>query len=130
MAAQHRRLEVCTELDAAVVKGNPLQLSRLLTNLVDNAERHAVSRITLRVGTSGGQAYLSVSDDGEGIAPEFREKIFERFFRPDASRRRDAGGSGLGLSIAAGIAASHNGTLRVGDAAPGACFTLRLPLHG
>jgi signal transduction histidine kinase len=111
---------VCAELDR-------LRISRLLTNLLDNAERHATSQITVIVRGEGGSAVLEVADDGTGIPVELREVIFKRFARLDASRNRDAGGSGLGLAIARQIAEVHGGTLTVEDSERGARFVLRLP---
>ncbi|MEO3891770.1 HAMP domain-containing sensor histidine kinase [Nonomuraea sp. B5E05] len=112
-----------------VVTGDRLQLARLLTNLMDNADRHAESQITVTVRKEDGQAVLEVLDDGEGIAPDQREVIFERFARLDAARNRDAGGSGLGLPIAREIATAHGGTLTVEDSERGARFVYRMPLR-
>ncbi|WP_449064966.1 sensor histidine kinase [Planomonospora algeriensis] len=124
-----RRVEVIRKLEPGVaVTGDALRLSRLLTNLLDNAERHAVSTVTVTVAAHGDTAVLEVLDDGAGIAPEQREVVFRRFTRLDAARSRDAGGTGLGLSIAREVAQSHGGTLRVEDSPRGARFVLRLPL--
>ncbi|GAA3128095.1 hypothetical protein GCM10010466_18540 [Planomonospora alba] len=132
-AALIRKLE-----PGVTVVGDPLRLARLLTNLVDNAERHAASTVTVTVtasagagpgrGPAGGAAVLEVLDDGAGIAPEQRELVFRRFTRLDAARSRDAGGTGLGLSIAREIAEGHGGTLRIEDSPRGARFVLRIPL--
>ncbi|WP_240506222.1 sensor histidine kinase [Thermoactinospora rubra] len=110
-----------------LIRGDRLQLARLLTNLLDNAERHAESQITVTVARSGGKAVLEVLDDGAGIAPDQREVVFRRFTRLDASRNRDAGGTGLGLPIAREIAHAHHGTLTIEDSDTGARFVLRLP---
>ncbi|MFC4061277.1 sensor histidine kinase [Planomonospora corallina] len=128
-----RRVELIRKLEPGVtVVGDPLRLARLLTNLVDNAERHAVSTVTVTVAAHGGPgtgaAVLEVLDDGAGIAPEQREVVFRRFTRLDAARSRDAGGTGLGLSIAREIAEGHGGTLRIEDSPKGARFVLRIPL--
>jgi signal transduction histidine kinase len=104
-----------------------MRLSRLLTNLMDNAERHATSQITVNVRTQDSMAIVEVIDDGAGIAADLREVIFKRFTRLDASRSRDAGGTGLGLAIARQIAESHDGTLTLEDSERGARFVLRLP---
>ncbi|MFJ5228575.1 ATP-binding protein [Kitasatospora sp. NPDC088391] len=116
---------------ALTVTGNPLRLGRLLTNLLDNARRHARSRIEVRFAAEDGRAVLEVADDGPGIAPADRERIFERFTRLDDARSRDDGGTGLGLPIARDIAALHGGTLTVEDVPGGpggATFRLVLPL--
>ncbi|MFC4013813.1 sensor histidine kinase [Nonomuraea purpurea] len=112
-----------------MVTGDRLQLARLLTNLLDNAERHAESQITVTVRRHDDEAVLEVCDDGAGIAPEHRETVFQRFTRLDASRSRDAGGTGLGLPIAREIARSHGGTLTIEDSDAGARFVTRLPIR-
>ncbi|MEZ7130226.1 sensor histidine kinase [Nonomuraea sp. AD125B] len=123
-----RAKQVITSLrPGVVVSGDPLQLVRLLTNLLDNAERHAERKILVTVRQQGGEAVLEVLDDGAGIAPEHREMVFQRFTRLDASRSRDAGGTGLGLPIAREIARTHGGTLTIEDSDAGARFVLRLP---
>ncbi|MFG2918827.1 sensor histidine kinase [Kitasatospora sp. NPDC048298] len=112
------------------VTGNPLWLGRLLTNLLDNAQRHARRRVTVRLSTDSmtGDAVLDVSNDGPLVDPADRERIFERFTRLDHARSRDDGGTGLGLSIARDIAAIHGGTLTVEDTPDGTTFRTRLPL--
>ncbi|MFF5207038.1 sensor histidine kinase [Streptosporangium sp. NPDC000396] len=126
---RRRSVEVVRELEPGVtVIGDRLRLVRLLTNLLDNAERHATSRVTVKVMEDNGTAVLEVLDDGGGIAPEQREVVFGRFTRLDASRNRDAGGTGLGLPIAREIAEAHNGTLTLEDSTQGARFVLRLPV--
>ncbi|WP_244178823.1 sensor histidine kinase [Streptomyces rubellomurinus] len=111
------------------VPGNPLWLGRLLTNLLDNAQRHARRGVTVRLGTdrASGQAVLDVANDGPPIGPDDREKIFERFARLDDARSRDDGGAGLGLPIARDIAAVHGGTLTVLDTPGATTFRTRLP---
>ncbi|WP_239513769.1 cell wall metabolism sensor histidine kinase WalK [Streptosporangium sp. 'caverna'] len=105
-----------------------LRITRVLVNLLDNAERHATSQITVSVRADGQTAILEVVDDGAGIAVEHREMVFDRFTRLDASRDRDAGGTGLGLAIAREIAEAHDGTLTIEDSERGARFVLRLPV--
>ncbi|WP_282203316.1 sensor histidine kinase [Kitasatospora fiedleri] len=124
------RVRVALDLaDRPLATGNPLWLGRLLTNLLDNARRHAARRVLVRLAfdAAAGQAVLDVTDDGPGIAPADREKVFERFTRLDDARSRDDGGTGLGLSIARDIATLHGGTLTVEDGPGGATFRLRLP---
>ncbi|MBE3015730.1 two-component sensor histidine kinase [Microbispora sp. NEAU-D428] len=110
------------------VHGSRIQLIRLVDNLLSNAQRHAATAVTVDVGSAGGRAVLTVTDDGNGIAPADRERVFERFTRLDEGRRRDAGGTGLGLAISRDIAHAHRGTLRIEDSPRGARFVLRLPL--
>ncbi|MBE1585819.1 sensor histidine kinase [Nonomuraea angiospora] len=109
------------------VRGSHIQLARLLANLVSNAIRHAGSAVDVFVAASDGEVVVTVADDGAGIAPADRERVFERFTRLDDARHRDAGGSGLGLAISRDIARSHGGTLKAEDAPRGASFVLRLP---
>jgi signal transduction histidine kinase len=106
--------------------GDPLRLARLVTNLMDNAERHARSRITVIVRPDGSMAVLEVIDDGPGVAVELRELVFERFIRLADSHDRDPQGTGLGLAIARQIAEAHGGTLTIEDSPRGARFVLRL----
>ncbi|MGI5160062.1 sensor histidine kinase [Microbispora sp. CA-102843] len=123
------RMEIVRDLRQNVfVDCDPLRISRLLVNLLDNAERHATSQITVSVRADGPTATLEVLDDGAGIAPEHRETVFDRFTRLDASRDRDTGGTGLGLAIAREIAEAHRGTLTIQDSERGARFVLRLPV--
>ncbi|MFB4285425.1 sensor histidine kinase [Nonomuraea sp. MTCD27] len=127
--ARPRSKQMVTTLQPeVVVTGDRLRLARLLTNLLDNAERHAESTILVTVRRDD-QAVLEVLDDGAGIAQEQREVVFRRFTRLDASRNRDAGGTGLGLPIAREIAVAHGGTLRIEDSEKGARFVLRLPVR-
>ncbi|MBO2463423.1 sensor histidine kinase [Actinomadura violacea] len=110
------------------VRGVRMQLVRLLGNLLDNAERYADRVIAVEASRDGDHALLTVTDDGVGVAPADRERVFERFTRLDTARSRGAGGTGLGLAIAREIAQAHGGTLRIEDDARGARFALRLPL--
>ncbi|MDX3188266.1 HAMP domain-containing sensor histidine kinase [Streptomyces sp. MN03-5084-2B] len=123
-------VEVRPELHSEpVVQGHAGRLERVLRNLVDNAERHATSRVTITLTADDGHGVLTVRDDGPGIPAEHRERVFDRFARLDDDRaREDDGGSGLGLAIAAEIARTHGGTLRVAESTSGACLELRLPL--
>ena len=112
----------------AVVDGVPLQLERMLRNLVDNATRFAASEVRISLTVQGADAVISVQDDGPGILVEDRERVFERFTRLDDDRSRDTGGSGLGLAIAREIAERHGGAVTVDDSAAGARLTVRIPL--
>ncbi|GAA1829281.1 HAMP domain-containing sensor histidine kinase [Actinomadura chokoriensis] len=111
-----------------VVIGNRSRLSRVLFNLLSNAERYAVAHIEVHARAVGEEAVVEVHDDGPGIRPDDRDRVFERFARLDAARSRDKGGSGLGLPIARQIAIAHGGTLYVANGAYGARLVLRLPL--
>lgn len=97
---------------------------RVLGNLLDNAQRHAASAV--RVEVADGR--VQVDDDGPGVPPADRERVFERFARLDDARGRDAGGSGLGLSIARETAREQGGDVVLGEASGGgACVVLSLP---
>ncbi|MFE3450013.1 sensor histidine kinase [Nonomuraea sp. NPDC059194] len=114
--------------EGVVVEGVLMQLRRALTNLLDNAQRHAESSVAVSLHSDGDFAVLAVQDDGAGISPAERERVFERFTRLDAARSRDAGGTGLGLAIVRDVAVAHRGDIRVDDSPRGARFVLRLPL--
>ena len=113
--------------EGVTVCGDRLRLVRLLTNLLDNAERHADERIDVTVRTEDGFGVLEVLDDGAGIAEQDRELVFQRFSRLAAGKARDAAGTGLGLPIAREIARLHQGTLTIEDSPRGARFVLRIP---
>ncbi len=98
---------------AAVVTGSRVQLSRLLTNLTDNARRHTRTTVSITVAVHDGMVELAVDDDGPGIPEGDRERVFERFTRLDDARARQDGGTGLGLAIANDIAHAHGGSLTV-----------------
>ena len=116
----------------AVVIGDDNRLRQVVANLLGNAVRHtpAGTPIEVAVGTQGRQAVLEVRDHGPGLPPEHAAKVFERFYRVDASRARtQGGGSGLGLSIVTAVVTAHGG--RVGVAPTpggGATFRVELPL--
>lgn len=114
--------------DGVPVLGNRVQLCGVLTNLLVNAQRHACSKVDVIVGRSGDDAVVTVLDDGDGIAPEDRERVFEPFVRLKDGRRRDPKGTGLGLALCRLTADAHHGTLSVEDSPRGARFVLRLPL--
>ncbi|GGK81363.1 hypothetical protein Sme01_63320 [Sphaerisporangium melleum] len=122
--------DVRLDLERAVmVEAASWQITRLFTNLLDNARRHAARGLQVGLRRAGGHAELSVADDGPGVRPADRDRVFQPFVRLDAARSRHHGGAGLGLAIARDIAAAHRGTMHVEDSADGgACFVLRLPL--
>ena len=124
-----RAVNIVSDLRPALVCGDRPQLVRLLTNLLDNAERHAASTVTVRVDRDNGQAVLVVHDDGPEIPADQREVVFHRFSRLDTAGDRDRAGSGLGLPLAREIASHHGGTLTIEDSDHGARFVARIPLH-
>ncbi|MGX1949525.1 ATP-binding protein [Streptomyces anulatus] len=110
------------------VNGSRGQLSRVIGNLLDNAQRHAEGSVAVSVAADGRGVRVEVRDDGAGVPEDERERIFERFVRLDDARSRDDGGAGLGLAIARDVASRHGGTLMVDRAAEGgAAFRLWLP---
>lgn len=113
---------------AAAVAGDARLLGRALRNLVDNALRHASSRIALGSVVRDGRAMVWVDDDGRGVAEPERQRVFERFVRLDEARARDDGGSGLGLAIVREVARAHGGDAWIADSPlGGARFVLELP---
>ncbi|MEW2811837.1 ATP-binding protein [Streptomyces massasporeus] len=127
--AAEGRTGVTVDAGPVEVAGSRGQLGRVLANLLDNAQRHARSAVTVNVRREGDRAVVGVADDGDGVPEDDRERIFERFVRLDAARSRDDGGAGLGLAIARDVAVRHGGTLTAGRGpAGGALFELRLPL--
>ncbi|MFC4050183.1 sensor histidine kinase [Actinomadura syzygii] len=120
---------ITTRLEPDVrVRASPVRLSRVLHNLLNNADRHARSAIEVTVAREGGQARLEVLDDGSGVPEDERERVFERFSRLPESRGRDPHGTGLGLPIAREIAEVYGGSLTIQDSPSGARFVLTLPL--
>ncbi|MCW2884402.1 MAG: hypothetical protein QOE54_5898 [Streptosporangiaceae bacterium] len=123
-----QRVEAIRNLQQGVfTQCDRLRICRLVGNLIDNADRHADTQMTVTVRDDGPLAVLEVADDGAGIAVELRQVVFERFTRLEASCERDPGGTGLGLAIARQIAEAHHGTLTIEDSARGTRFVLRLP---
>jgi two-component system sensor histidine kinase ResE len=110
------------------VDADPVRVEQILLILLDNALRHtpAGGRVEVAVGREDGQATVAVRDTGEGIPPEEQAFVFDRFYRGDASR--EGRSAGLGLAIARGLAAAHQGTIGLESAVGvGSTFTLRLP---
>jgi two-component system OmpR family sensor kinase len=105
-------------------------LSRVLTNLLDNAARHTTKdgRITLSAFTSGQNVIIQVEGTGSGIAVEHIPHVFDRFYRVDSSRERETGGTGLGLALVKAIIESHGGTVSIeSKVGLGTIVTVELP---
>jgi signal transduction histidine kinase len=119
------------EWEQVEVEADPDRLKQVVLNLVDNALRYtpAGGTVTLDLRRQGDEAVLTVRDTGVGIAPEHRDRIFERFYRVDQPRSRQSGGTGLGLAIAREMALTHGGRIEL-ESAPGAgsTFSLILPV--
>ena len=118
---------------APIVLGDENRIRQVVTNLLGNARRYSPddSPIELTVGVDhqARTGWIAISDHGEGVPPQIRDKIFQRFWRADTSRTRETGGSGLGLSIVAAIVEAHHGTIMVADTpGGGATFRVAFPL--
>jgi signal transduction histidine kinase len=126
---QQRRVPVDTaRVSAGRVHGRREQLTRVVRNLLDNAARHAATRVAVELRTDDEAVELTVDDDGPGIPVDDRQRVFDRFTRLDDGRARDAGGLGLGLSMVKTIAEQHGGTVTIEDAPiGGARLRVRLP---
>jgi two-component system OmpR family sensor kinase len=114
-----------------VVRGDQAKLRQVIGNLITNAWQHTPpgTPVTVTLSTTADRAVLEVADAGPGLRPEDAERIFERFYRVDAARNSASGGSGLGLSIVAGIVAAHGGMVDVrSEPGEGSCFSINLPL--
>ncbi|GAA4794265.1 hypothetical protein GCM10023200_32760 [Actinomycetospora chlora] len=111
------------------VEADPGRVTQILANLLENARRHGPPDGTVRLvlTTEAGDAVLDVADEGPGIPAADRERVFDRLVRLDDARSRDAGGAGLGLSIARALARAHGGDLRAVDSTVGARFRVTLP---
>ena len=117
--------------EVVMVSGDDTRLRQVVGNLVRNALVHTptASPIEIAVTTRNGTAQLSVADLGPGLKAEDRDRIFEPFYRADASRSRDSGGAGLGLSIVNAVVVAHGGKVDVRETSGGgATFEVALPL--
>jgi two-component system OmpR family sensor kinase len=136
MVAPGRPIDLVTDnARTPVVFGDELRLRQVLGNLLGNALTHTPDgtpihvRLDRRVDDGGRWAVLEVADEGPGLPPEHADRIFERFYRVDAARTRAQGGSGLGLSIVAGLTEAHGGRVELETVAgEGATFRVLLPL--
>ncbi|WP_082606245.1 sensor histidine kinase [Nocardioides sp. Root190] len=126
--ARRTDLEVdASGVAAGRVQGDVVALGQVVRNLVDNASRHATATVAVSVTETAGEVVLVVEDDGPGIAPADRERVFERFVRLDDARARDVGGSGLGLAIVREVVRAHGGTVAAeASTLGGARFVVRL----
>lgn len=118
-----------TRVSAGQVCGDADQLRRVVRNLLDNALRHAAQTVAIELDSADGHVTVAIDDDGHGIAPEDRQRIFERFVRLDESRNRSNGGVGLGLPIVEELVETHGGEVRVeaSERLGGARFVVTLP---
>lgn len=130
--AEDRQVEIAihSQPDLCIV-GDESLAEQMVYNLVDNGIRynHPGGTVTVDTKRIMGTVLISVSDEGPGVPEEQRERIFERFYRTDASRSRETGGTGLGLAIVKHAAESFGGTVRITDASTGgAKFVISIPV--
>jgi signal transduction histidine kinase len=117
------RIDASTPPDGAYVIGDDRALRQLVRNLLANALRHARTRVAISVTAEARAIVLAVEDDGPGVAPADRERIFDRFFKAEPN----SSGSGLGLAICRHIASQHGGTISLDG---NARFIARFPRAG
>jgi signal transduction histidine kinase len=126
MVGEIATVDECAAVDpGVVVEADRAALRGMLMNLIDNGRTHG-GRVSVAVAAENGSAVVRVGDDGPGIAPADRDRIFDRFYR--APDRRGTPGAGLGLPIAKATAERWGGSLRLMPSDTGATFEVRLPL--
>jgi heavy metal sensor kinase len=131
LLAEERHQQISIQAaDGVSVRADRLVLREAITNVIDNAIKYSpmAAAIALSVRTDGRNAVIEVADQGPGIPAEHRERIFDRFFRVDSARSRDAGGTGLGLAIAKWAVELNGGSIRVdAGGTGGSVFRISLP---
>ena len=129
--AEARGVRIVTDcVEGLQVRADPKALDQVLMNLLDNATKYAADSgvVRIEVEEQGDNIWFGVKDNGRGIAPEQRARIFERFYRVDPGRSRDMGGTGLGLAIVKHLVESMGGRVGVSAAEPsGSVFWFVLP---
>lgn len=121
---------VADQTSGLLVKGDRALLTMALANLISNAIHYSAAGTQVSVSRTAADGYvrIAVTDRGVGIAPEYTERVFERFFRVDPARSRSTGGTGLGLAIVKQVATNHGGMASVWSRpGTGSTFTLSLP---
>jgi signal transduction histidine kinase len=122
---------VAVEVDIAdglLVRGRDDVLASVIRNLLDNAARHATSAVAVTAAARGTTVVVTVDDDGPGIPPADRQRVFQRFTRLDQPRSRADGGVGLGLAVVERVVSHHHGSVTIGDSPTGgARFEVVLP---
>jgi len=131
LEAVGRRRDVTIEHDGppVTVRADPVRLGHAVRNVVENAIEFTAPGGTVRITTSfvGTTGRLVVEDEGPGVPPALRERVFDRFFRVDPSRSRATGGSGLGLAITRAIVEAHRGQVYAAGRKRGSAFVVELP---
>ncbi|MFC6354559.1 sensor histidine kinase [Luethyella okanaganae] len=115
--------------DPVMVSGDAPRLHQVVANLLANAAAHtpAGTVVVTNLAVVGGEAVLTVGDDGPGIDPSVRENLFERFARADSSRSRSTGSTGLGLAIVRAVVTAHGGSVSAESTSGETRFTVRIP---
>ena len=129
--APDRTIDLVVDDQPPIVLGDEPRLHQVVANVVMNAVRHTPpdTQVQVRLANDGSRAVVAVVDHGPGLSAQARERVFERFYRVDSSRNRDAGGSGLGLSIVSALVAAHGGNVSAEETpGGGATFVVSLPL--
>ena len=129
--AVEKNIKLIGKCEDATMIGSDILIYRLVYNLVENAIKYnqAGGQVTVTAAGKDRHIYLAVTDTGNGIPQELRERIFEPFFRVDKSHSREIGGTGLGLSIARNAVVMHRGAIKVySEPGEGTTFTVRIPL--
>ena len=131
-AAAARSITITTGGSPVRLQADPMRLGQVLDDLVGNAVRYGREggTVALNVLSDGRVAVVTVCDDGPGLDPEEAARVFERFYRADGSRSRDAGGSGLGLAITRSLVEAMGGSVAVDSPGRGlgTTFSVRLPI--
>lgn len=124
-------VELAGTADGGIVVADTQRVGQILGNLLENALRHtpAGGRVAVDAQTVRAETRITVTDTGDGLTADQRDQVFDRFYRTDTSRARDAGGSGIGLTISRSLARAHGGSLTVTSPGRGGgtTFTLVLP---
>ncbi|MBI2867080.1 MAG: hypothetical protein HYX97_01945, partial [Chloroflexi bacterium] len=127
---QHHKVRLEVDKALPTILGDSTQLEHVVANLVENAAKYSPrgKEVRVRVKRHGGEVVFSVADQGPGIAPEYHQKIFEKFYRVEVVGMPRAPGTGLGLSICKGIVEQHGGRIWIESAlGHGATFSFALP---
>ena len=127
-------ITIKTQCDLSKIWGNPQFMEQVLTNLIENAFKYTPEggevNVHWKLSDNRKWDMLKVSDSGHGIPKIHHERLFERFYRVDSGRSREAGGTGLGLAIVKHIVGIHNGKISVeSKEGKGTTFTVKLPAH-
>lgn len=126
----HNIFEVFVAPKAATLYADRLRLESILRNLIENSVKYAGENAAIKVEVErkAGEIVFRISDNGPGIPPEERERVFERFYRVDERLTRPVSGAGLGLAICQGLVRAHGGKIWVEPQAEGACIVFTIPV--